>query len=181
MNVISNNSFSIFTFYLHFFSPILTFYQYSGLMFLLKYLNDFQYSEQVNSDCKIKEGIALLREMLIWFWWISCLLSEVVTRSCSVIKMFLKISQNSQENKKPWGLRPSNLLKKRLRSRCFSMSFAKFLRIHFLLKHFQELLPYFKAMGSLEYYITVTKRNQTLVFKRYGSSLKEYTMNQTMY
>ena len=61
------------------------------------------------------------------------------------------------------------------------MSFAKFLRIHFLLEHFQELLPYFKAMGSLENYITVTKRNQTLVFKRYGSSLKEYTMNQTMY
>ena len=150
MNVISNNSFSIFTFYLHFFSPISTFNQYSGLMFLLIYLNDFQYSEYVSSDCKIKEGIALLGEMLIWFWWISCLLSEVVTRSCPVIKMFLKISQNSQETKKPWGLRPLTLLKKRPRSRCFSMSFAKFLRIPFLLEHFQGLLPYFKAKGSLE-------------------------------
>ena len=47
------------------FSPISTFNQYSGLMFLLIYLNDFQYSEYVSSDCKIKEGIALLGEMLI--------------------------------------------------------------------------------------------------------------------
>ena len=60
-------------------------------------------------------------------------------RNCSGKKVFLKISQNSQENtcarvfffNKFAGLRPATLLKKRLWCRCFSVNFAEFLRTPF--------------------------------------------------
>ena len=65
---------------------------------------------------------------------------EAVVWKCSVGKMFLEISQNSQENtcarvsffNKVAGLRPATLLKKRLWHRCFAVNFAKFLRTPFL-------------------------------------------------
>ena len=55
-------------------------------------------------------------------------------------KVFLKISQNSQQNtyariysfNKVTGLRPATLLKKRRWHRCFPVNFAKFLRTFFL-------------------------------------------------
>ena len=58
----------------------------------------------------------------------------------SVKKMFLEISQNSQENtcvrtlflNKVVGLRPPTLLNERLRHRCFLRNFVKFLRTRFL-------------------------------------------------
>ena len=60
---------------------------------------------------------------------------EAVVRRCSVKKVFLKISQNSQENtcarvffNKGAGLRPATLFKKGLWHRCFSVNFAKFLK-----------------------------------------------------
>ena len=57
------------------------------------------------------------------------MLSETVDWRCSVKKVFLKISQNSQEN--PCTLRPATLSKKRLWRRCFPVSFAKFVRTLF--------------------------------------------------
>ena len=48
--------------------------------------------------------------------------SEAVARRCSVKRVFLKITQNSQN--KP--VLESFLLKKRLLHRCFPVNFAKF-------------------------------------------------------
>ena len=50
---------------------------------------------------------------------------------CSVRKVFLEISQNSQENTCA-SARPETLLKKRLSHRCFHVNFVKFLRTLFL-------------------------------------------------
>ena len=66
---------------------------------------------------------------------------------CSVKKVFLEISQNSQENtcgrvsfliklQAP----PATLLKKRLWHRCFPVNFAKFLRPPFFTEHLWWLL-----------------------------------------
>ena len=58
---------------------------------------------------------------------------------CSVKKIFLKISQNSQENTSTrvsflikLQAPPATLLKKRLLNRCFPVNFAKFLTTLFL-------------------------------------------------
>ena len=58
---------------------------------------------------------------------------------CSIKMMFLKISQNSQENtcarvffNKVEGFRPATLLKKRLWHRCLLANFAKILKTLFL-------------------------------------------------
>ena len=61
------------------------------------------------------------------------LFSETVSRRCFIKKLFLKISQNSQENNRAGvsfliKLKPANLLKKRLRHRCFPMNFVKFFK-----------------------------------------------------
>ena len=63
-------------------------------------------------------------------------LTETVARMCSVKKVFLEISQNSQENTYA---RVSFLIK-RLWHRCFPMNFAKFLRTPFLTEHLRWLL-----------------------------------------
>ena len=69
----------------------------------------------------------------------------VDAQRCSVKKLLLKISQNSQENTfttvcfliKCRHMRPN---KKRLWSRCFPVSFVKFLRTPFLIEHLWWLL-----------------------------------------
>ena len=74
--------------------------------------------------------------------------TEAVVRMCSVKKVILKISQNSQENtcarvsffNKVASLRPATLLKKRLWHRCFPVNFAKSLRTPFLTEHLRWLL-----------------------------------------
>ena len=54
--------------------------------------------------------------------------SEAVVWRCSVKKVFLEISQNSQENT---CARVSFILKERLWHKCFPVNFAKFLRTRF--------------------------------------------------
>ena len=77
----------------------------------------------------------------------SLLSEEAVAQTCSVKKLFLEISQNSQENtfarvsfliklQAP----PATLLKKRLWHRCFPVNFAKFLRTRFITEHLWWLL-----------------------------------------
>ena len=69
-------------------------------------------------------------------------------RRCSVKKVFLEISQNSQKNTcarvsfliKLQGLRPATLLKKRLWYRCFPVNFVKFIRITFVTENLRWLL-----------------------------------------
>ena len=62
---------------------------------------------------------------------------ETVAQGCSVKKVFLEISQNSQENTYA---RVPILIKKRLWHRCFPVTFAKFLRTPFLTEHLRWLL-----------------------------------------
>ena len=54
-------------------------------------------------------------------------MTEAVVQGCSVKKLFLEISQNSQETPVPEAAR-ATLLKKRLWHKCFPVNFAKFLR-----------------------------------------------------
>ena len=80
-------------------------------------------------------------------------LSEAVVWRCSVKKVFLAISQNSQENacarvsfimkSQALGLRPATLLIKRLWHRWFPVNFAIFLRTPFLPEHSGGLLGEF--------------------------------------
>ena len=72
---------------------------------------------------------------------------EAVVQRCSVIKVFLEISQNSQESTCARAsiliklqASPLTLLKKRLWHRCFSVNFAKFLRTPSLKEHLWWLL-----------------------------------------
>ena len=72
---------------------------------------------------------------------------------CSLKKLFLEISQNPQENTcardsfliklQASGLRPANLLKKRLWHCCFPVYFVKFLRTLFFKEH-----PWMTASNS---------------------------------
>ena len=65
--------------------------------------------------------------------------SEAVVRRCSIKKVFLEVSQNSQENTcvrdsfliklQTW---PATLLKKGLWHKCFPVNFARFLSTPFL-------------------------------------------------
>ena len=73
--------------------------------------------------------------------------TEAVAQRCSVKKVLLKISQNSQENtcarasfNKVAGLRSANLFKKRFWHRCFPVHFAKFPRTPFLRERLRWLL-----------------------------------------
>ena len=75
-----------------------------------------------------------------------CKQPEAVVRRCPVEKVFLGISQNSQELRQSLffnnvaGLRSTTLLKKRLWRRCFPVNFAKFLRTTFFTEHLRWLL-----------------------------------------
>ena len=59
-------------------------------------------------------------------------MKQAVVQGCSVKKLFLEISQNSQENT---GARVSFLSKKRPWHRCFPINFKKFLRTPFFTEH----------------------------------------------
>ena len=73
--------------------------------------------------------------------------TEAVTQTCSVKKVFLEISENSQENTCARDsfliklhARPATLLKKRLWHRYFPVNFEKFLRTPFFIEHLRWLL-----------------------------------------
>ena len=70
---------------------------------------------------------------------IHSLISEAVVRSCTVKNVFLKISQNSQDN--TW-------------HRCFPVNFAKFLRRPFLQNTSCGCFCYFKEVLILSGYFT---------------------------
>ena len=98
----------------------------------------------------VNKNISLTYAFAI-FWSGSIFLTsekiEAVVQRCSVKKLFLKISQNSQENtcarvffSKVVGLRPAILLKMRLWNRCLPVNFAKFLRTPIFIEHLRWLL-----------------------------------------
>ena len=72
---------------------------------------------------------------------------EAVAQRCSAKKVFLEISQNSQENTCPrvsflikLQVEACNVIKKDTLDRCFPVNFAKFLRTPFLIGHLLWLL-----------------------------------------
>ena len=79
------------------------------------------------------------------------LFSEAVAQRCSVKKVFLEISQNSQENTYARvsfliTLR-GNFIEKRLWHRCFPVNLAKFLRTPFFKEHLRYLLLFFACIS----------------------------------
>ena len=77
---------------------------------------------------------------------------------CTVKKVFLKISQISQENvfvgvsfNKIEGLKTWNFIKKRLQDRCFPLKFARFLRTLILKKICERLL--LSSLPRLAWYV----------------------------
>ena len=92
-------------------------------------------------------------------WWsvtINYKWTDAVAQRCSVKKVLLQISKNSQENtcarvssfNKVAGLMPATLLKKRLWHRCFPVNFSKFLRTPFLQNTSGRLLPTMRNPSS---------------------------------
>ena len=85
---------------------------------------------------------------LVEFFLVSLKEPEAAAWRCSVKKVFLEVSQNSQENTcarvsffdKLADLRPAILLINRLWRRFFPVNFAKFLRTLFLTEHLRWLL-----------------------------------------
>ena len=79
--------------------------------------------------------------------------STLICFTSSRSEVFSKISQNSPENTcasvslliklQAWGLRSATLLKKRLWHLCFSVSFAKFVRISIFTEHLRWLFLMF--------------------------------------
>ena len=96
-------------------------------------------------------------------------LLEAVVQRCSVKKVFLEISQNSQEStwarvsflKKITSLRPATLSKKRLWHRCFPVNFVKFLRIPFYIEHLLWLLLSCISKNCLTWKISEAYYNKT--------------------
>ena len=82
---------------------------------------------------------------------------EAATRGLLQKQAFLKISQSSQENKRP---QPSTLLKQRLWHRFFPVNLAKFLRTPFLQKTSGRLLLSFSLHINLIYSVLVDLVNK---------------------
>ena len=89
--------------------------------------------------------------------------SEAVARRCLVFKeVFLKISQNSQENT---CTRASFLIKlKTIWRRCFLVNFAKFIRPPFFIEHLPWLLLLIVAICTVLFYklYTLFRLKETL-------------------
>ena len=68
--------------------------------------------------------------------------SKAVDQRCSVKKVFLEFSQNSQEKHLCQSLfnKVAGLLKRRIEHRCFPVNFAKFLRTPFFIEYLWWLL-----------------------------------------
>ena len=66
--------------------------------------------------------------------------AEAIVRRCSVKKVYLEISQISQENTCARDSRRATVLKNRLWHRCFPVNFAKFLRTPFTIEQLWWLL-----------------------------------------
>ena len=86
-------------------------------------------------------------------------MSEAVARRCSVKKVFLEISQNSQKNTCArvsllikCRSQSATLLKKRLWHRCFYVNFAKFLRTSLITEHL-------RATASDMWNVSISKVN----------------------
>ena len=117
-----------------------------GLLHFLVYDNDLPFSSKILNPIMFGDDTNLFHEhknIIILFATVNEELTEEVAQRCSSKKVFVEISQNSQENtcaRFSFTLRRATLLKKRLWHRCFPMNFAKFLRTPFLTERLRWLL-----------------------------------------
>ena len=99
--------------------------------------------------------------------------AEPVVRRSSVKKLFLEVSQNSQEKtpvsesffNKVASLRTATLFKKRLWHRCFPVNFAIFLRTPFLTEQLRWLLLKLSLSKSLVVQRCIQNQAKYLNFK----------------
>ena len=99
--------------------------------------------------------------------------AEAVVRRSSVKKLFLELSQNSQEKtpvsesffNKVASLRTATLFKKRLWHRCFPVNFAIFLRTPFLTEQLRWLLLKLSLSKSLVVQRCIQNQAKYLNFK----------------
>ena len=110
-----------------------------GIFMCLKYLSRTIFANRSILD--VWQGSKYACALKHWFK------AEAFSQRCSVKKVFLEISQNSQEKRlcqspffnKVAGQRPANLFIKRL-AQVFPVNFAKFLGTSFLTEHLRWLL-----------------------------------------
>ena len=78
--------------------------------------------------------------------------SEALSQRCSVKKVFLEISQNSQESTcaRVSFLIKLQFIKKRLWHRCFLVNFVELLRTHFFMEHLWWLLLFISINSCTE-------------------------------
>ena len=88
--------------------------------------------------------------MATWLLSKHCL--DVVVRRCSAKKVFLKVSQNSQENafaKVSFLIKLQTLLKKRLWHRCFPVNFCEIFKNTFFIEHLQTTSSVCFSLGKI--------------------------------
>ena len=103
---------------------------------------------------------------------------EAVVQRCSVKKVFLKISQNSQKNTcakvsfliKLRNLRPATLLKKRLWHRCFPVNFVKFPRTPFFTEHLRTTASVFRKRPPRRCLLTLQEIYRKTFFRQIKDS-----------
>ena len=111
-------------------------------------------------------------------------ISEAVARRCSVKKVFIKISQNSQERTCVRVSLPATLLKKRLWHRFSPVNFGNFLRTPFLqstlgrliLKYVHSCVFLMDSSTSIHHQ-TFTLFLQAMLFFNSASTLLNFLMN----
>ena len=87
------------------------------------------------------------------------LLSEAVAPRCSVKKVFLNISQNSQENtcaRVSLLITLLNFVKRETLAQVSSVKFVKFLRTLFFTKHLRQLLLFFSLWRKYFFYLRLS-------------------------
>ena len=96
--------------------------------------------------------------------------TEAAIERCSVKKMFLEISQDSQGNtyaKASFLIKLQTLLKKRPWYICFPVNFVKILRTSFCIEYLWWLLLYIKIKIFLcKNLITITLYNPVVIFNK---------------
>ena len=101
---------------------------------------------------------------------------DTVSRRCSVKKMFLGLSQNSQENicarvsLQSCMPQSATLLKKKLWHRCFPVNFAKFLRTSFPTGYLRWLL--LLLLVTIDKFCCIVFKKQMLAVLKRSAALK---------
>ena len=115
--------------------------------------------------------------------------TESVSWKCSLKKVFLKIPQNSQENKhlcqslcfsKGAGLRPATLLKKSLWHTCFPVNLVKFLRSPFFIEHPWWLLLNLKLQNCNSVFLSNLFHFSLLSLKNFDKKFRDWHVSSKM-